>query len=252
MADRLRAALPKPLWECVRKVSNAVLGPLHFSIETGHLRSSFASLAMDRHGNPLPWFTYSAIQFLLKKSFKERTVLEWGAGQSTLFWAQRAKTVTALEADEAWHKVLLTKVPCNVALHLVKADISDVEPILQNKTFDIVVCDGLDRFKCAERSLNLITNDGAIIIDNSDGNQGPRPGFGFIDLYFQAGFSRIDFYGFPPGNTVQQCTSVLFRKDCFLLRGEEHPWAPLSYWEYPDEVVAAWQQGGAPNSGRAI
>src|SRR5437867_1026631 len=131
LADRLRAALPKPIWNVFRKTANAVLGPLHFSLETGHLRSCLKSRAVDRHGHPLPWFTYPAIQFLLLKDLAERRILEWGAGQSTLFWAKRAKEVLAFEADPAWFKTLSPLVPSNVSLHLVREDISDAEPHLQ-------------------------------------------------------------------------------------------------------------------------
>ena len=241
LADRLRSLLPSAVWELFRKGANGVLAPVHFSLETGHLRSALASRAMDRRGNPLPWFTYSAIQFLLMKNFRNRTVLEWGAGQSTLFWASRASSVLSMEGDPEWIKSLSARVPSNVSLHQVGLDLADAEPLLQGRRFDIVVCDGLDRYRCAARSVDLITPDGAVIIDNSDGNQGPKPGFGFIDLYRQSGFRRIDFYGYPPGNTVQQCTSILFRENCFLLSGDENPWPPLSYWEYPPEVVAKWQ-----------
>lgn len=241
LADKLRAVLPSPIWEALRKVSNAILGPIHFSIETGHLRSCFRSRAVDRHGNPLPWFTYPAIQFLLMKNFAGRSVLEWGAGQSTLFWAQRASSVTSMEEDPNWYSELLKKLPSNASLHLTKRDLSNADVVLKGRQFDIIVCDGLDRFLCAERSIPLLKSDGAIIIDNSDGNQGPRPGFGFIELYRESGLSRIDFYGYPPGNTVQQCTSIFFRNSCFLFSGTERPWPPLSFWVYPPEIAASWQ-----------
>lgn len=241
MADRLRSVLPRPIWEGVRKISNAVLGPLHFSLETGHLRSSLASRAMTRQGEPIPWFTYSAIQFLMMKRFSDRSILEWGAGQSTFFWARRAQSVVSLEADPAWFDKLKPNLPKNVSLHLVREDIADADSAILDQKFDLIICDGLDRYKCAERSVSLMKPRGGIIIDNSDGNQGPRPGFGFIDLYRQSGFSRVDFYGYPPGNTVQQSTSLLFKGECFLLDGDENPWAPLSFWEYPSEVIASWQ-----------
>ena len=201
---------------------------------------------MTRQGEPLPWFTYSAIQFLMMKDLKQKTVLEWGAGQSTFFWGKRCKSVLSLEADQAWYQNLKSTIPSNVELHLIRNDISDADPVLGNRKFDLVICDGLDRYKCAERSTRLLNPNGAVIIDNSDGNQGPKPGFGFIDLYRQEGFSRIDFYGYPPGNTVQQATSVFFKEGCFLLSGEEAPWAPLSYWEYPPEIQASWQKGSSP------
>ena len=207
-ADQLRARMPRPIWDCFRKMSNAVLAPLHFSLETGHLRSSLASRAMDRHGNPLPWFTYPAIQLLLNKDLSRRKVLEWGAGQSTFFWATRAEAVTSFESAPNWHAWLQRRIPKNVALHLVREDIADTESILEDQCYDLVVCDGLDRYKCAERSIGLLSPDGAIIIDNSEGNNGPRPGFGFLQRYKEAGFARVDFFGYPPGNTIQQTYSL--------------------------------------------
>src|SRR6266568_2845681 len=79
LADWLRAKLPWPIWNFFRKIANSVLGPLHFSLETGHLRSCLKSRAVDRKGEPLPWFVYPAIQFLLPKDFSQKLILEGGA-----------------------------------------------------------------------------------------------------------------------------------------------------------------------------
>lgn len=236
LADKLRAALPAPIWNAFRKVSNAVLAPIHFSLETGHLRSSLASRAMTAGGDPIPWFTYPAVQFLMSKSnyikAKGASVLEWGAGQSTLFWANIASRVVSMESDQTWAARVSARAPNNVEIHLVGSDASGAAKAIAGRKFDIVVCDGLDRWICARDSIGLVNEGGAVIIDNSDGNQGPRAGFGFIELYRDAGFSRVDFYGYPPGNTVQHCTSLLFRGDCFLLSGAtgDAPRPPLSMW----------------------
>ena len=231
VADWLRAKLPWPIWNFFRKIANSLLGPLHFSLETGHLRSCLKSRAVDRKGEPLPWFVYSAIQFLLPKNFSQKLILEWGAGQSTFFWAKRASKVVSFEADPKWYSVLNKSKPANVSLFLVREDISDADGHLQDELFDIIVVDGLDRFKCAKRSLKLLAPNGAIIVDNSEGNHGPRPGYGIIDIYREGGLRRIDFYGYPPGNSTQQCTSIFCRADCFLLKGDENPLVTLSFWK---------------------
>lgn len=186
---------------------------------------------MDRHGEPLPWYTYPAIQFLLPKDFRGKRVLEWGAGQSTLFWAHRAKEVVAFESDARWCSTLMKHKPPNALIHLVNKDASNVESLLNGEPFDVIVVDGLDRWKCAERSLNLLTPDGAIIVDDAERNCGPQPGYGCIDLYREAGLSRLDFYGYSPGNTTQHCTSIFFRGGCFLIGGEENPQVTLSFWK---------------------
>lgn len=231
LADKPRAALPKPVWEISRKTANAVLGPVHFSLETGHLRSCLKSRAMDRHGGPLPWYTYPAIQFLLPKEFSGKRVLEWGGGQSTFFWARRAKEVVTFESDERWCNALAKHKPPNALVHSVNKDTSNVEALLNRERFDVIVVDGLDRWKCAERSLDLLSPDGAIIVDDAERNGGPKPGYGCIDLYRNAGLSRIDFYGYSPGNTTQHCTSIFFRGGCFLFRGVENPQVSLSFWK---------------------
>jgi hypothetical protein len=222
LADKLRAKLPSPIWNGFRKCANAALGPMNFSLETGHLRSSLKSCAVDKRGNPLPWFSYPAVHWLLAKDFSQKRVLEWGSGQSTVFWASRAKEVVAFEADPSWFENVRQRLPKNAVVHLVKEDLSDLDPTLLT-TFDVIVVDGLDRFRCAEASLGHLAENGAIIVDNSEGNHGPKAGFGIIDLYAGAGLSRIDFYGYAPGVTDQRCTSVFYKDGCFLTRTAEVP-----------------------------
>lgn len=233
LADKLRATLPRPIWEICRKAANSLLGPLHFSLETGHFWSCVRSRAVDRKGHPLPWYTYPAIQFLLPKDFSEKRVLEWGGGQSSLFWAERAKEVVVFESDRTWSSRLERHKRPNMSVHLVSKHASESGQLLTGQRFDIIVVDGLDRWLCAEISLNLLDPDGAIIVDDSECNCGPISGCGFIDLYRRAGLSRIDFYGYSPGNSTQHCTSIFFKQECFLIRGGENPAISLSFWQIP-------------------
>jgi hypothetical protein len=231
LANRLRAALPRPIWEITRRAANATLGPLHFSVETGHLRSSLLARAVDRHGEPLPWYTYPAIQFLLPKNFTGKRVLEWGAGQSTLFWAKRAREVVAFESDRRWHQRLAGRRLPNATIHRVDDGAAAAEASLAGQRFDIIAVDGLDRWSSAKASLGILAPDGAIILDDAERNPGPNlSGRGCIDLYREAGLSRVDFYGYSPGNTTQHCTSLFFRGGCFLMRGEREPEVTLSVW----------------------
>lgn len=229
LADRVRASLPRGLWNVFRKIGNIILGPWFFSFETGYFQSACRSKAVDRHGNPLPWFVYPAIQFLLAKDFRQKTVLEWGAGQSTRWWAARSRRVVSFEGDRDWHAMLCQNKPANATIHLVKEDLSDAARLIGTELFDVIIVDGLDRYKCAELSLQLLAPGGAIIVDNAEGNHGPRPGYGILNLYREAGFSRVDFYGYAPGNTIQHCTSLFYRGDCFVTRGEELPKVHLAF-----------------------
>src|SRR5262245_56791293 len=100
LADAAKNNLPtfvtKPLrsvLSAVRRTQTALRAPIRFSKNTGHFLSSLKARAVDKDGNPLPWYTYPAIDFLRRKCFAERTVLEFGSGQSTLWWAARARSV---------------------------------------------------------------------------------------------------------------------------------------------------------------
>ena len=198
-----------------------------FARRTGHFRSSLASKAVDRHGSPLPWYTYPAIDLVKAKDFKGKRVLEFGAGQSTIWWAQRAAEVVSLEGDQEWYHYIREKMPANVKLHFADIQLSTFEQLVpRNAGFDVIVVDGLDRLIAATKSRELLNPGGVMILDNSEGYWGTDGTYPIIDLYREAGFARVDFYGFSPGNICQSCTSVFYRGRCFLFEAADHPLLP--------------------------
>ena len=50
----------------------------------------------------LPWFSYSAIDFLKIFLRKTHRVFEFGSGGSTLFFADRCASVESVEEDPSW------------------------------------------------------------------------------------------------------------------------------------------------------
>ena len=80
----------------------AIITPIHFSIYTGHFLSSLLGKAVSAKGKPILWFTFPAIDFLTTKDFSSSDILEFGGGQSTLFWLSKAKSVTTFETDIMW------------------------------------------------------------------------------------------------------------------------------------------------------
>jgi len=218
LAKFARKGMPPSIFAGLRNVATALFTPIAFSYQTGHFRSSLKAKALDNFGQPLPWYTYPAIDFLRNKQTLGKSVLEFGAGQSTLWWAQRVQSVVAIEDNKSWFAHLLGRVPANVQLILTDKDASNIEP-LKESAFDLIVIDGLNRFLCAQKAIALLNEGGAIILDNSDGNRG----YPIINLFRANGFSRIDFYGYAPGVILPACTSLFFKNDCFLLCGSENP-----------------------------
>ena len=53
-------------------------------------------------GQALPWITFPSIDYLLERISPDMTVLEYGAGFSTIWWAERVAKVTSLERHATW------------------------------------------------------------------------------------------------------------------------------------------------------
>ena len=98
----VKRLFPQWLSNPIRNVVTAVLTPIRYSYRTGHFRSSLKMAAVTRHGDPLPWYTYPAIDFLKDRNYAGKTVLEFGGGQSTLWWATHAASVVTFEASAKW------------------------------------------------------------------------------------------------------------------------------------------------------
>ena len=219
LADRARKFLPESLLTPLKRLATAVLTPLEWSYHTGHFRSALAGVAVDKRGDPLAWYTYPAVEFLSHHDFRGKRVLELGAGQSTLWWANRASLVVALEDDPRWIEKISRRLPNNVSLHLASTWEPDNSLLLSHAPYDIIVIDGLDRLGYARACASLLAPQGAIVFDNSEGTWGGDADgtYPIIDLFREAGFSKLDFYGWSPVGIAPHCTSILFKAKCFLL-----------------------------------
>lgn len=212
----VKKVFPRWLTEPVRRLGTALLTPLFFSYRSGHFRSSLAARAVCRKGAPIPWYTYPSIDFLKVRDFRGRSVLECGAGQSTLWWAKRAKRVVALEGSKQWYETVRKAVPPNVDLHLVsmesaEACVADVRQALEssgNAKFDVIIIDGLYREELAEMAKALVTEDGMIVCDNAES-------YGFRDALAESELARVDFYGYAPGVVLPHATSIYFTSKSF-------------------------------------
>lgn len=210
----LKRVLPRPVSGAIRSTVTAFFTPFHSSVRSGHFRSSFARKAVDRAGNPLPWYSYPAIEFLSRKDFSGRRILEFGAGQSTHWWASRAASVVAIEDNPEWTAKVRKIAAPNVSLHVVPTGPACIVKAMsiarQRGPFDIVVIDGLhERDALLAASPALLTEDGAILFDNADCEWAKAA---------PSGYDRVDFYGSSPGVIMPQSTAVFFRSGCFLFR----------------------------------
>lgn len=215
IGKKLRKILPRTVYSWTKRTATGIVTPVVFSVTSGHFRSSLAGKAVTRRNEPLPWYTYPAIHLLENKKFSDSRVLEFGAGQSTLWWASHAKEVVSYDCNSDWFNELKAHIPENVILSLVKEDLSDISLFPPAGNFDVAIIDGLNRRKAAELILPYLSPTAIVIFDNSDGywSYDGSHTYPVIELFHQAGFQRVDFYGFSPGLIVPGCTSLFFREN---------------------------------------
>lgn len=91
----------------------------------GYMRSVLEDQCVDREGKPIPWYTYPAIEQIDKWDVSGSEVLEYGAGNSTLWWAARARSVTSIESNEGWYERIRSRMPANCNLLLAAVGVHE-------------------------------------------------------------------------------------------------------------------------------
>jgi hypothetical protein len=176
----------------------------------GQYRSIKSLSPVNEKGEPLPWYTYPAIEFLNQFDFSDKNVFEYGSGNSSLYWARRCSTLISIEHDSYWHNKIKRNLKNNQRLFLRKNKNEYVKSINEFGTkFDIIIIDGAFRQDCAkEIKENLLLESGIIILDNSDWYaETARFLKDSMDMI------QVDFHGFGPINSYTWTTSL------FLTRG---------------------------------
>jgi hypothetical protein len=176
---------------------------------TGWVKSNWVRDTVDASGDPLPWLTYPAIEFLAGRVQRSMKVFEYGSGQSTRWWARHVESVHSVEDDTAWFERISGALPGNVDLRLADAAGGYAKSISERgEIFDVVVIDGSVRNQCARECVAFLARDGVIVWDNTEEPNVFGEGLKFLG---EQGFRRLDFHGIGPLNMDPWATSVLYR-----------------------------------------
>lgn len=212
--------MKRPLSQTLRSISPHLFSFLNtlrllyardsYLVELGLFESYKKGVPVDANGQPIPWMTYSAIHFLAARLTPELSVFEFGSGYSTLFFAQRTKSIVSVEYDQEWYDKLSTQIPANAELLFQDKDIDgDYCRTIngQHQKFDIIIVDGRDRVNCIKQALTAISDSGILVLDDS-GREKYQLG---IQTLLNDGFRCIDFTGLLPTGYRNYQTSVYYR-----------------------------------------
>lgn len=175
---------------------------LGYAVQTTFSRVLFGSLAKR------PWLVGKALPIIEKHVVGAR-VFEYGAGMSTLWFAERASQVASVESNYHWAQringalatrsqppVTFISDPDEYAGHINSVD----------GTFDIVLVDGINRRRCVEQGIPKLRMGGLLILDNTDTN------VDLIPTALAAGSFEVQRYsGYAPGVLHPNETSVLVK-----------------------------------------
>lgn len=181
------------------------------SREYGHYQSAKKWQSIDKNSMPIPWYSYPMVEYLKQLDFSEKTVFEYGSGNSTLFWANRSKRVVAIEDDPSWYQQIKPKLPTNVEYILVDNKEDYVQGIHRfAELFDVIIVDGSHRFDCIKSARERLSTAGMIILDNADWFTKSTAFLRDTDLL------EVDMAGFNPINGYISTTSIFLSRNVEL------------------------------------
>jgi len=185
--------------------------------EIGWIEAYRARAPLDKKKAPLPWFTYSFIDFMAPRLSGTMHVFEYGSGYSTRYFASRVASVTSAEHDREWLATGMENKMDNVTLihyeGIIDGDYCRAAS-LQGKKFDVILIDGFDRVNCCKYAVAALNEHGVVIFDDTELEKF-QEGIAYLKA---AGFKMLSFSGISPGLFYRKETSVFYRpKNCFEL-----------------------------------
>lgn len=181
-----------------------------YLLETGWFESFKSGEPVDADKKAIPWFTYSAIEFISDRLSKKLNVFEFGSGNSTLFFAERVSQIISVEHNRDWYENISRKCPANSKIFLIGSKNSDeyINPLqMSNQNYDIIIVDGIYRNECLTESVNHLSERGVIILDDSERGDYSKG----IKYLLDDGFKQINFSGIAPGIFFRKCTTIFYK-----------------------------------------
>lgn len=205
----------------------------------GYGRSVSERSCVRPDGSPIPWITYPAIEYLSLLDFSKCSVFEYGSGNSTLFWSQRARSVVSVESNPTWHAKISAGAPQNCEIKLETDEGKYINAIgSEPERYDVVIVDGLARTETVRMAARAVTRTGMIVVDD----------VAFLpssaEYLRDSGFIELIFSGFSPISQHASSTGVYLRRDFSIPRYDPKvcAWAlgaPRNRWEGTPIVLDA-------------
>lgn len=178
------------------------------AVNYGQFKTICRLECVDNANAKIPWYTYPAIEYLDNIDFTDKTVFEYGSGNSSAYWARKAKLVRSVEHNKEWYLKIKKQVAENQIIELCENEKDYLNAISKfTGKIDVIIIDGVYREKCAKLVQDHLLEGGIVILDNADWyKETSRYLREKLDLL------EIDFHGFGPINNYTWTTSIFFTR----------------------------------------
>jgi hypothetical protein len=178
--------------------------------QTGFIKSHQHIQPIDKNKTPIPWMNYAMVAFLDERLNKGLDLFEYGAGFSSIWFAERLNKVVSIEYDLAWRKQVEDLLAPVTNAELVFQEVGEDYINGASKTgrkYHLVLVDGRERVACAKASFSDLTEDGVLILDDSDRAE-------YQDVFSIAkelGYKNLRISGLKPFSFFREESTIFYR-----------------------------------------
>lgn len=198
----------------------------HEYLSKAGIHNSTEEELRDDKNRPIPLLTNTFLYWFETQNWREKRLLELGAGNSTLYFAEHFSSVNSYETDSHWFAKLLEQIPKNVQLEQAER-IRDAVSSIDPNNFDAVLVDAGENRANLVRWLIENSYRGLIFLDNAEWYRNT------VQLLREQGAIEIPFFGIKPTQDRISATSLMAWPEA-LARSLSTEWQ-----KWPDLAVKA-------------
>lgn len=164
----------------------------------------------------IPILSIPFLDWLNSYNFNDFTMVEFGSGKSTIYFAERFKKVISFETDNFYYNVVKDQNLSNVEITLKTKDeieAGNFELLVDNKTIVFIDSD-TNRFVTTKNILEKCSPN-IIILDNAEWYPNT------CKTLYRSNYLEIPFWGIRPDDSVEKSVSV-FIKNSYMLPEKDY------------------------------
>ena len=183
-----------------KRIAHLIAGTLVWGYESGFFLSCAAGKPVNKRLEAIPWWPYPLIEWLDRCPLEGKNILEFGSGQSTLYFDRRGAKIESYEHNFEWAKYVSSELYLEGQVIAVDSLPAGIKPL--RTSYDMIIVDSINRRACLELASRMISADGTIIADDT----------GSWDLGMLPEFKRTNFTGMRPAYSLKTTATLFSRK----------------------------------------